>query len=114
MSLIEKLKNFWDTRTDKEKAYDEWNRATPMQKRSQKMLVYVRDLEEPFTVTYTLKDWYLYGDKMRRASDKKTFNRYLSDWIEERGAKGIRDGSVWYSPESILRIELGEQTVEPL
>jgi hypothetical protein len=114
MSLIEKLKNFLDTRDDKEKAYDEWNRVTPMQKRTQTLMVYVRDREEPFTVTYTLKDWLWHGDKMRRASDKQTFNIYLSDWIEERGAKGIRDGSVWYSPESILRIELGEQTVEPL
>jgi hypothetical protein len=114
MSLIEKLKNFLDTRDDKEKAYDEWDRVTPMQKRTQMLRVYVRDREEPFTVKYTLKDWYWSGEIMRRASDKQTFNRYLSDWIEDRGTKGIRDDAVWYSPESILRIELGEQTVEAI
>jgi hypothetical protein len=114
MSLIEKLKNFWDPRTDKEKAYDEWDRVTPMQKRTQTLRVYVRDRQEPFTVKYTLKDWRWSGEIMRRASDKQTFNRCLSDWIEDRGTKGIRDGAVWYSPESILRIELGEQTVEAI
>jgi hypothetical protein len=47
-------------------------------------------------------------------TNKQTFNRYLSDWIEDRGTKGIRDDAVWYSPESILRIEMGESQLEEI
>ena len=114
MGLISTLKWLYDPRTDEQKAYDEWNEKTPIQCRTQDLYVFIRGREEPFVVEFTKTDE-VYGDfSLRWASNYKTFISYLEDWIEARWTKGIHVDGVWYSPEMIERIELGESKLEVL
>jgi len=57
MSFIEKMKWFWDPRTDEDKAYDEWDAKTPLQKRTQKFFVYIHNCEDPFELSYSESDF---------------------------------------------------------
>lgn len=114
MSFIEKLKWFWDPRSDSEKAYAKWDQETPLQRRTQKLSVYIKNSETPITVTYSQKDWESGLGTVRWASNENTFNSFLKEWLGNRGSRGIKIDSVWYSPESIERIELGEQIVEEI
>lgn len=110
MRIMEKLKRVWDPHTDEDKAYQKWDRKTPRQRREQKLAVHIKDHEEPLIVRYIQED-----DRVRWASNKGTFDSYLNSWLTERGSRGIRLGSVWYSPEVILRIELvGESKLEEI
>jgi hypothetical protein len=36
----------------------------------------------------------------------------VRDWLNKRAVKGVRIDDVWYPPDQILRIEIGEHTVE--
>jgi hypothetical protein len=36
----------------------------------------------------------------------------VREWLDKRATKGIRLDDAWYPPEQILRIEIGEHTVE--
>jgi len=51
---------------------------------------------------------------LRWAGNKDAFDSFLKEWLGNRGSRGITIDSVWYSPESIERIELGKQIVEDL
>lgn len=115
MSFIKKLKWFWDPRTDEDRAYAKWNQETPLQRRTQTLDVYIKNRETPITVTYSQEDIQTGGmGKLRWASNENTFDLFLKEWLSNRGSQGITIDSVWYSPESIERIELGKQTVEDL
>lgn len=114
MSFIEKLKWFWDPRTDEEKAYAKWNQETPLRCRTQQLTVYIKNIETPATVLYSRKDWQSSLGTMRWASNEETFDSLLKEWLGHRGSRGITIDSVWHSPKSIERIELGEQIVEDL
>ncbi len=109
MSLIEKLKSMFDTRTEAEKAYQN----DPLRRRTQYMKVYVKGLDKPLIRVYSREDFTV-GHYMFRNADVNSFNPDLNRWLAERGSNGIRIDNIWYAPESIDRIELGEQTVEEL
>lgn len=109
MSLIEKLKSMFDTRTEAEKAYQ----TDPLRRRNQYMKVYVKGLDKPLIRVYSREDFKV-GAYMFRNADVDSFNSDLNRWLAGRGSNGIRIDNIWYAPESIDRIELGEQTVEEL
>lgn len=114
MSFIEKLKWLWDPRTEDDKAYAKWNAETPLQCRTQRLRVYIQGEAEPILTDYVQEDWEQEGYTMRWATSDTSFNRHLTDWLARRGTNGIKIDNVWYSPESIVRIELGESVLEDL
>ena len=109
MSLLEKLKSMFDTRTEVEKAYE----MDPLRRRTQYMKVYIKDISAPFIKIYSQADK-KYNDLVFRNANLDSFNSDLNCWLAKRGSDGIRIDDVWYGPESIVRIELGQQTVEDL
>jgi len=114
MKLFEKLQWFWDPRSDNEKAYAKWDSETPLQRRTQKLNVHIKSSSTPIAISYSREDWASGLGNLRWASNKDTFDSFLKEWLANRGSKGITIDSVWYSPESIERIELGEQIVEAI
>lgn len=114
MSFIETLKYLWDPRSDNKKAYDKWDQETPLQRRTQKLNVYIKNQETPITITYSQKDQESGFGTLRWASNEDTFDSFLKEWLGNRGSRGITIDWVWYSPDSIERIELGEQIVEAI
>ena len=114
MKLLEALNNFLNPQDDQEKAYNLWNAKTPLQRRVQRLRVYIQGESEPILTDYILKDREFSVGKMRWASNEDKFNRMLRDWLKSRGTKGIQIDNIWYSPESIVRIELGEKKLGPL
>lgn len=109
MTLIEKLKWFWNPQTEAEKAYE----TDPLRRRNQFMKVYVKGLDKPLDRVYSQEDFGNH-DWVFRNANENSFNSDLNNWLAKRGSNGIRVDNVWYAPESIERIELGEQTVEEL
>lgn len=114
MKMLETLKWLWDPRSDEQKAYAKWEQETPLQRRTQELVIYIRDREEPFRCDYKQEDFQSGDWSWRRASSVSVFNGYLNDWLNDRGSKGIRIDDVWYSPEVIERIELGKSVLEPI
>lgn len=114
MSFIEKLKWFWDPRTDEQKEYDKWDSETPLQKRIQDLNVYFKDRDTPVTVTFIREDINFEMGNMRWASDQDMFNVALQRFFSDCALQGITIDSVWYSPETIERIEPGEHVLEDL
>jgi hypothetical protein len=109
MSLIEKLKWFWNPQTEAEKAYE----TDPLRRRNQLLKVYIKGVDNPFIRVYSQED--VRGrDWVFRNANENSFNSDLNSWLDKRGSDGIRIGNVWHAPESIDRIELGQQTVEEL
>lgn len=115
MKIIDTIKWLWDPRTEKEKAYDKWNRETPLQRREQKIAIYIKNREEPIITTVRVVDFETGGSgTLRYASSENCFNTMVNEWLDNRAKNGIRIDSVWYSPETILRIELGESKLEAI
>jgi hypothetical protein len=110
MNLIKTLKWLWDPRTEEEKAYDAWNAATPLRLHTQTVMVYIKNTEKPFVRVLEFKE-FEFGSmgKWRVNLDER-----VADWIAFRFTNGIGINSVWYAPNQIERIELGEKTVEPI
>jgi hypothetical protein len=105
MSIIEKLKWFWDPRTEEEKRY----KADPLRRYTQEVRVFVNNIEEPFERVLEFEDQEISGWIFRA-----NFKRDMRDWLNRRGEKGIRIDDVWYPPAMIERIELGEHTAEEI
>lgn len=105
MGLIATLKWLWDTRSDEEKAYDVWDKITPLHRKTQTMKIFIKDLAEPVEVTFSIKDR-MTGFGTWRVTEN--FNDCASEWLDARGKNGIRIDDVWYAPEQIVRIECGD------
>lgn len=114
MGIVSTLKWLWDPRTEDEKSYSKWSEQAPLQRRTQELVIYIRDRTEPFRCDYTQEDFRTSDWTFRRASNDGIFNDYLNEWLGERGSKGIRIDDIWYSPEMIERIELGESVLEAI
>lgn len=116
MKIIDTIKWLWDPRTEKQKAYEEWDRKTPLQRRTQELHVFIRgEVDEPFVVEYMAKDWVLgTGEAVRWASNTDSFTDELIRWISRCGTQGIIVDGVWYSPAMIERIEMGESRLEAI
>jgi hypothetical protein len=110
MGLFDTLKWLWDPREPEQKAYDAWDKATPLQRHRQTLLIYIKGQSEPFVRILEYEDVSV-GDlgNWRVDLDDK-----VRGWLGRRGTKGVQIDSVWYSPDQIERIEIGEKTVEPI
>lgn len=112
--IMNTLKWLWDPRSDQEKAHEEWEKTAPMMRRTQKLTVHIKNME-PFNIFFSRTDIdYKDFGTQRWASEKDIFEDQLRKYLGNRGTKGIQIDSVWFSPEVIERIELGEQTVEEI
>ena len=114
MSLWEKLKWMWDPRTDEEKAYAEWNRVTPIQKRTVTLYVAIEGKSTDLQMRYTVKDEYLGDDVVRWATDDSLFRSRLKDYLQDIPEKGLMAGKYWYAPKTISKVFVGETELTPL
>ena len=105
MSLIEKLKWFWNPRTEEEKRYE----TDPLRRYTQEVRVFINDIEVPFERVLEFEDQEISGWYFRVNLEDD-----VRDWLNKRVEKGIRIDNVWYPPAMIERIELGEHTVEEI
>ena len=110
MGLIDTLKWLWDPREPEQKAYDAWDAVTPLQRHTQHLQIYIKGQAEPFAriLEYQDKNYGSLGNWRIDLDDR------VSEWLGRCGTKGVQIDSVWYSPDQIERIELGEKTVEPI
>lgn len=104
MQLIDTVKWLWDPRSEEQKRYDE----DPLQRHTQTLHIYIKDMPEPFVRVLDYKDT-RYGSLGVFRVD---LDRRVNEWLVNRGTNGVKIDQVWYAPDQIVRIELGEQTVE--
>lgn len=105
MSIIEKLKWFWDPRTEEEKRY----KADPLRRYTQEVRVFINDVEAPFERVLEFEDEDISGWIFR-----VDFEKDMHNWLNRRGDKGVLIDDIWYPPAMIERIELGKHTVEEI
>lgn len=110
MSIVDTLKWMWDPRDKDEKEYDSWDTATPLKRHTQIMNVYIKNIEQPFNRMLEYEDRHIGSFGNLRVD----LNDEVSKWLAQRGTKGIRIDTVWYSPEMIERIELVDTLVEDI
>jgi hypothetical protein len=114
MKLIEKLKWLWDPRTDKQKAYAEWDRSAPLMRRTQQIEVHIIDLFGPLTTSYSVEDWESGFGNERWASNEELFDYFVQEWINKCMKTGFQFEGVRYAPATIDRIVLGDKTLEEI
>ncbi len=105
MGLVDTLKWLWDPRTDEQKRYE----TDPLRRYTQYLKVYIKGIDAPFERCIEFEDT-KYGDWYFRAN----LDYDVREWLNDRATKGIKLSSVWYAPDMIERIELGEHTVEEI
>jgi len=105
------LKRLWDPRTEEEKAYDDWDKKTPLQRKTVKLQIFSAGMKEPEIGSFTTKDidTKSFGI-LRFASDDNIFRKLLTAHISAITSKGHLINNVWYSP--IERIEISKSTLE--
>lgn len=110
MRILDTLKWLWDPRDAGEKAYDAWNTKTPLQRHMQTVFIYIKGQDTPFKRGLVYEDISLgsLGNYRVDIDDKVT------TWLGRRGTKGVKIDNVWYAPDQIERIEIGEKTVESI
>ena len=104
MKLIDTLKWLWDPRSEEQKRYDE----DPLQRYTQTLHIYIKDVPDPFVRVLDYEDTRFGSLGVFRVD----LGRNVQEWLSNRGSKGVTIDQVWYSPEQIVRIEIGEHTVE--
>jgi hypothetical protein len=105
MGLIDTLKWLWDPRTEEEKRYE----TDPLRQYTQKFLIYIKGIDEPFARNLIFTDVDADGWMFR-----VNLERAVSKWLAQRGVDGVEIDDTWYPPDMILRIEMGEHTVKEL
>jgi hypothetical protein len=105
MGLVDTLKWLWDPRTDEQKRYE----TDPLRRYTQHLTVYIKGVGKPFERYIEFEDsnfgdWYIRVD----------LDDDIREWLNNRAKKGIKVDDVWYPPDMIERIELGEHTVEEI
>ena len=105
MGIVDLLKWLWDPRSEEQKRYDE----DPLQRHTQTLHIYIKDVPDPFVRVLDYEDTRCGSLGMVFRVD---LNRNVQEWLSNRGSKGVTIDQVWYSSEQILRIEIGEHTVE--
>jgi hypothetical protein len=103
MGLIDTLKWMWDPRSEEQKRYE----TDPLRRYTQNFRIYIKGVDTPFNRVIEFDDG-KFGDFIMRVD----LDWYVREWLDNRATKGIRFDDVWYPPEQILRIEVGEHTVE--
>jgi hypothetical protein len=103
MGLIDTLKWMWDPRSEEQKRYE----TDPLRFYKQNFAIYIKGVDEPFERYIEFEDR-KFGDFIIRVDLEDS----VREWLGNRATKGIRFDDVWYPPDQILRIEVGEHTVE--
>jgi len=96
MGIVDSLKWLWDPRSEEQKRYDE----DPLQRHTQTLHIYIKDVPDPFVRVGSLGVF------------RVDLGRNVQEWLSNRGSKGVTIDQVWYAPDQIVRIEIGEHTVE--
>jgi hypothetical protein len=109
MGLIDTLKWLWDPTTEEQRQYRAWNAQTPLQRHIQHIRIYIKGIDVPFKVTLKFEDKEL-GDWLMRVD----LDDDVRAWLSRRAKNGVTVDDVWYAPNMIERIELGEKTVESI
>ena len=104
MGIVDSLKWLWDPRSEEQKRYDE----DPLQRYTQTLHIYIKDVPDPFVRVLDYED--------TRFGSLGVFRVYLDrnvqEWLDKRSEKGVTIDKTWYAPDQIVRIEIGEHTVE--
>ena len=110
MGLFDTLKWLWDPREPEQRAYDAWDKQTPLQRHIQHLQIYIKGQAEPFAriLEYQDQNYGSLGNWRIDLDDR------VSEWLGRCGTKGVQIDSVWYSPDQIERIEIGEKIIEPI
>lgn len=106
MGIVDTLKWLWDPRTEEQVKYE----TDPLQRHTQTLHIYIKDMLEPFVRVLDYEDT-RYGSLGVFRVD---LDRNVQEWLGNRGSKGVTIDQVWYAPDQILRIEIGEHTVEAI
>lgn len=107
MGIVDSLKWLWDPRSEEQKRYDE----DPLQRHTQTLHIYIKDVPDPFVRVLDYEDTRCGSLGMVFRVD---LNRNVQEWLDKRAEKGITIDKTWYAPDQILRIEIGEHTVEEI
>jgi len=104
MGIVDSLKWLWDPRSEEQKRYDE----DPLQRYTQTLHIYIKDVPDPFVRVLDYEDTRFGSLGVFRVD----LGRNVQEWLSNRGSKGVTIDQVWYAPDQIVRIEIGEHTVE--
>ena len=105
MGLISALKWMWDPTTEEQKRY----KTDPLRRYTQTLYVYIKGIDTPFERVIEFED-VAFGDWLMRVD----LDNDVREWLNERAEKGVIIDKVWYAPDQIVRIEIGEHTVEDI
>lgn len=105
MGLISALKWLWDPRTEEQKRYE----TDPLRCYTQTLNIYIKGIDTPFERVIEFEDVSV-GDWLMRVN----LANDVQKWLNERAEKGVTIDKTWYAPDQILRIEIGEHTVEEI
>ena len=103
MGLVDTLKWLWDPRTEEQKRYE----TDPLRRYTQHFQIYIKGIETPFNRVIEFEDAE-FGDFMLRVD----LDWNVREWLSNRVEKGVTIDKTWYAPDQIVRIEIGEHTVE--
>jgi len=104
MGIVDSLKWLWDPRSEEQKRYDE----DPLQRHTQTLHIYIKDVPDPFVRVLDYEDTRFGSLGVFRVD----LGRNVQEWLSNRGSKGVTIDQVWYAPDQIVRIEIGEHNVE--
>jgi hypothetical protein len=99
MGLVDTLKWLWDPRTNEQKRYE----TNPLQRHSQELKIYIKGNETPFERVIEFDDF-----RMGSLGSYRYDSSDVNEWLRKRAKNGIKLDNVWYPPDSIERIEIGE------
>lgn len=105
MGLVDTLKWLWDPRTEEQVKYE----TDPLRRYTQTLTIYIKGIETPFERVVEFEDTE-FGDWLMRVD----LDNDVRDWLDKRAKKGVTIDKTWYAPDQILRIEIGEHTVEEI
>ncbi len=103
MKLLDTLKWMWDPRTEDQKRYE----TDPLRRYTQNFRIYIKGVDTPFNRVIEFDDA-SFGNFMMRVHLEDD----VREWLDKRATKGITIDKTWYAPDQIVRIEIGEHTVE--
>lgn len=100
MGLIATLKWLWDPRTEEDKRYV----TDPLRRYAQHFKIFIKDIDEPFNRYVEFEDECHFDDWVYRVD----LDDEIRDWLSNRAKNGIKIDNVWYAPNKIDRIEIGD------
>ncbi len=102
MGLLATLKWLWDPRSEEDKRYV----TDPLRRYTQNFVIYIKGVDTPFERYVEFEDAN-YGDWYIRVD----IDDDVREWLNKRAKNGIKLDDVWYPPNMIERIEVGNVEV---